>query len=181
LPTVLQRETIRLLKRRGCGESVLSCLPRGDRAGCDLVGCSQRRAGAGGSGICHAPLYAGRRLGRLVYFEDEPGRRSAAKLLKLSFKKDGTCATGAGPVPPASAPPCQAASEMANLVCRLDSAYDNCATAAKIIPTTPRSQVNIAKPTGAAPQRLNRPSPVSYEQVITIVRNRRSLRTRGGD
>jgi hypothetical protein len=85
------------------------------------------------------------------------------------------------PAPPASAPPCQAASEMANLVCRLDSAYDNCATAAKIIPTTPRSQVNIAKPTGAAPQRLNRPSPVSYEQVITIVRNRRNLRTGGGD
>jgi|SRR6516225_6743237 len=45
------------------------------------VGCSQRRAGAGGPGICHAPLYAGRRLGRLIYFEDEPGRRSAAKLL----------------------------------------------------------------------------------------------------
>ena len=53
----------------------------GDLAGCDLVGCSQRRAGAGGPGICHAPLYAGRRLGRLIYFEDEPGRRSAAKLL----------------------------------------------------------------------------------------------------
>ena len=30
---------------------------------------------------------------------------------------------------------------MANLVCRLDSAYDNCATAAKIIPTTPRSRL----------------------------------------
>jgi hypothetical protein len=27
------------------------------------------------------PLYAGRRLRRLIYFEDEPGRRSAAKLL----------------------------------------------------------------------------------------------------
>ena len=45
--------------------------------------CRSRRIG-------HLPR-PGRRLGRLVYFEDEPGRRSAAKLLKLSFKKDGTC------------------------------------------------------------------------------------------
>ncbi len=81
LPTALKRERIRLLKRGGCREGVLSRLPRVDRAGCDLVDCSQRCAGDGGPGICHAPLYAGRRLGRLIYFEDEPGRRSAAKLL----------------------------------------------------------------------------------------------------
>jgi hypothetical protein len=88
LPTTLQRETIRLLKRGDCRESVLSCLPRGDRAGCDLVGCSQRRAGAGGPRIRHAPLYAGGRLGRLIYFEDEPGRRSAAKLLSKDEAAD---------------------------------------------------------------------------------------------
>ena len=81
LPTALRRERIRSMKRGDCREGVLSCLPRGDRAGCDLVDCSPGRAGAGGPGICHAPLYAGRRLGSLIYFEDEPGRRSAAKLL----------------------------------------------------------------------------------------------------
>jgi len=58
LPTAFQRKTIRLLKRGGSHQGVLSCLPRGDRAGCDLVGCSQRRTGANRSGICHA-LYAG--------------------------------------------------------------------------------------------------------------------------
>ena len=52
----------RSLKRGSCREGVLSCLPRGDRAGCDLVDCSQPHAGAGGPGICHAALYAGRRL-----------------------------------------------------------------------------------------------------------------------
>ena len=88
MPTTLQRETIRLLKRGDCRESVLSCLPRGDRAGCDLVRCSQRRAGAGGPRIRHAPLYAGGRLGRLIYFEDEPGRRSAAKLLSKDEAAD---------------------------------------------------------------------------------------------
>jgi hypothetical protein len=35
---------------------------------------------AGRQGI-YDTLHAGRRLGRLIYFEDEPGRRSAAKLL----------------------------------------------------------------------------------------------------
>ena len=44
-----------------------------------------------------------------------------------------------------------------------------------------RIAANIVEAAGAAPQRLNRPSPVSYEQVITIVRNRRNLCTRGGD
>jgi len=57
----------------GCCEGVLSCLPRGDRAGCDLVDCSQQRAGTGGPSICDIPLHAGWRL--------EPGRQSAAKLL----------------------------------------------------------------------------------------------------
>ena len=52
----------RSLKRGSCREGVLSCLPRGDRASCDLVDCSQPHAGAGGPGICHAALYAGRRL-----------------------------------------------------------------------------------------------------------------------
>jgi len=40
----------------------------------------QRRAGAGRQGICDT-LHARRRLGRPIYFEDEQGRRSAAKLL----------------------------------------------------------------------------------------------------
>jgi hypothetical protein len=62
LPAALQRERIRSLKRGGCHEGVLSCLPRGDLAGCDLGDCSQQRAGTGGPGICHAPLHAGRRL-----------------------------------------------------------------------------------------------------------------------
>src|SRR5262249_56763287 len=61
-------------------EGVLNCLPRGYRVGCGLLGCPQRRAGAGRQGI-YDTLHAGRRLSRLVYFEDEPGRRSAAKLL----------------------------------------------------------------------------------------------------
>jgi hypothetical protein len=69
------------LKRGDYREGVLSRLPRGDRTGCDLVDCSQQRAEAGGQGICHASLYAGRRLGELIYFEGKPGRCSAAKLL----------------------------------------------------------------------------------------------------
>jgi hypothetical protein len=39
----------------------------------------------------------------------------------------------------------------------------------------------IRQAAGASAQRLKRPSPVSYEQVITMVRNRRSLCTRGGE
>jgi hypothetical protein len=61
------------LKRGGCREGVLSCLPRGDRTGCDLVDCSRPRAGTSGPGICHAPLHAGRRLGRLI---ERPTTRS---------------------------------------------------------------------------------------------------------
>jgi hypothetical protein len=55
LPTALKRERIRLLKRGGCREGVLSRLPCGDCAGCDLGDCSQQCAGTGGPGICHAP------------------------------------------------------------------------------------------------------------------------------
>jgi hypothetical protein len=40
-----------LTETGGCREDVLSCLPRGDRAGCDLVDCPQRCAGAGRHGI----------------------------------------------------------------------------------------------------------------------------------
>lgn len=47
---------------RGFREGVLSYLPRSDRGSCNLVDCSQHRAGASGPGIC--PLHAGRRLGR---------------------------------------------------------------------------------------------------------------------
>ena len=61
LADAFQCETIRLLKRRSCGEGVLSCLSRRYRAGCDLVDCPQRRAGAGRPGI-YDTLYAGRRL-----------------------------------------------------------------------------------------------------------------------
>jgi hypothetical protein len=49
---------------RGSHEGVLSGLPRSDRAGCNLVDCSQQSAGAGGPSICDAALYARRRLGR---------------------------------------------------------------------------------------------------------------------
>jgi hypothetical protein len=48
---------------RGCREGVLSRLPRSDRRGCNLVDCSQQRAGAGGPSI-YGALYARRRLGR---------------------------------------------------------------------------------------------------------------------
>jgi len=49
---------------RGFREGVLSYLPRSDRGSCNLVDCSQHRAGASGPGICHVPLHAGRRLDR---------------------------------------------------------------------------------------------------------------------
>jgi hypothetical protein len=62
LPATLRRERIRLRKRGGYREGILSCLPSGDRSGCDLDDCSQPRAGAGGPSICHVPLHAGRRL-----------------------------------------------------------------------------------------------------------------------
>jgi hypothetical protein len=57
-----------LMKRGDYREGVLSCLPRGGCAGCDLVGCSQYRAGTCRPSICHSPIYAGRRLGRLIYW-----------------------------------------------------------------------------------------------------------------
>ena len=70
----LARQEIRTrATRKRSGEGILGRLPRSDRAGGDLVDCSQQRAGAGGPCIRHAPLYAGRRLGGLIYFEDEPG------------------------------------------------------------------------------------------------------------
>jgi hypothetical protein len=49
--------------RKASSEGVLGRLPRSDRAGGDLVDCSQQRAGAGGPSICDIPLHAGRRLG----------------------------------------------------------------------------------------------------------------------
>ena len=53
----LARQAIRArATRKASGEGVLGRLPRSDRAGCDLVDCSQQRAGA------DAALHAGRRL-----------------------------------------------------------------------------------------------------------------------
>lgn len=54
------------IREKGGGnrESVLSCLPSGYRASRDLNGCSQPRAGAGGSGIRYVSLHACWRLGR---------------------------------------------------------------------------------------------------------------------
>ena len=59
----LARQAIRArATRKTSGEGVLGRLPRSDRAGGDLVDCSQQRAGAGGPGLCDATLHTRRRL-----------------------------------------------------------------------------------------------------------------------
>ena len=68
---------------KAAGEGVLGRLPRSDRAGCDLVDCSQQRAGAGGPGIYDA-LHAGRRLDRC----DAAGKRSDIVFRKLFFHRN---------------------------------------------------------------------------------------------
>ena len=49
-----QRGEVAPLRREGCRESVLGCLPRGNRAGGDLGDCSQYNARAGRPGIYDA-------------------------------------------------------------------------------------------------------------------------------
>jgi len=62
---ILARQAIRArATRKASSEGVLGRLPCSDRAGGDLVDCSQQSAGAGGPGLCYATLHGGRRLGR---------------------------------------------------------------------------------------------------------------------
>jgi DNA-directed RNA polymerase specialized sigma24 family protein len=66
--------------RKASGEGVLGRLPCSDRAGGDLVECSQQSAGAGGPGLCYAALHA-RSAAKLLSADE--ARRIAANIAKL--------------------------------------------------------------------------------------------------
>jgi hypothetical protein len=66
--------------RKASGEGVLGRLPCSDRAGGDLVECSQQSAGAGGPGLCYAALHA-RSAAKLLSADE--ARRIAANIATL--------------------------------------------------------------------------------------------------